>query len=263
MKKPFFTGLLMSFVAGMLLVGMPSFADANPASFQSVNYRTKYIRHRGFMGYITDIKSDLDKKDSSFYIRKGLYGAGTVSLESVNYPGYFLRHQGFVIKLHKKATDALYLKDASFYIRKGLAPGGLSFESVNYRGHYIRHCSFRLFIDNNKRGNRACNPAVFKGDVTFRQVPALASSFPQCMAKCAKGKAGKGCRHACRKQYNPSLYGCTTACKGRGKALRSCRKSCRTRFSPKRQACLNACKKAPKGAARRSCKRTCRHTVIN
>lgn len=139
-------------------------------AFQSVNYKTKFIRHRGYKGYITVIRSMLDRKDASFRIRKGLWGKGTVSFESVNFPGYFLRHQGFVIKLHKRSNAPLYRKDASFYIRRGLAKGGNSFESVNYRGHYIRHCSFRLFIDNNKRRNRACNPKVFKADVTFRRV---------------------------------------------------------------------------------------------
>ncbi len=138
-------------------------------SLQSDNYPDHWVRHRNYLGEITriDPASELDHKDSTFVIRRGLSGRG-ISFESVNYPGFFLRHQGYRIKLHQRERTDLYEKDASFIVRRGLTGKRNSFESVNYPGHYLRHCSYHLFIDNNQRGNRACNPAVFKGDVTFR-----------------------------------------------------------------------------------------------
>ncbi len=133
------------------------------------HFKKRFVRLRGFKGYITPIRSTLDRKDAASRMRKGLWGKGTVSFESVNYPGYFLRHQGFVLKLHKRSKALLYRKDDSFYLRRGFAKvrGALSLESVNYKGHYIRHCSFMLLINNMKRRNRKCNPKVFKADVSF------------------------------------------------------------------------------------------------
>jgi len=119
-------------------------------SLQSHNYPDYWVRHRNFLGEITPIDpaSDLDRKDVTFVVRRGLSGVG-ISFESVNYPGYFLRHQNFRIKLHRREQSELYQKDASFRIRQGLAGSGTSFESVNYPGHYLRHCSAHLFIDSN------------------------------------------------------------------------------------------------------------------
>ncbi|MCA9682844.1 MAG: AbfB domain-containing protein [Myxococcales bacterium] len=143
-------------------------------SLKSVNYPTRYVRHRNFMGELTEVASELDRKDSSFVIRPGNAGGDSISFESVNYPGQFLRHQNFELKLHKREDSDLYRKDTSFKAVPGVVGRGVSFESVNYPGHYIRHCSFRMFIDNNARNNGACDktPAVYQGDVSFEVVPA-------------------------------------------------------------------------------------------
>ena len=135
---------------------------------RSVNYTDRYVRHRNYMGELTPVASDGDKKDASFITRPGLAGTG-VSFESVNYPGYFLRHQNFEIKLLQREESDLYKKDATFIDERGLVGKGRSFESVNFPGFYLRHCDFRMFIDNNRHGNAACNPAVdvFKADVSF------------------------------------------------------------------------------------------------
>ncbi|MDD4964623.1 MAG: AbfB domain-containing protein [Gallionella sp.] len=135
---------------------------------RSVNYTDRYVRHRNYLGELTPVASDGDKKDASFITRPGLAGTG-VSFESVNYPGYFLRHQNFEIKLHQREESDLYKKDATFIDERGLAGKGRSFESVNFPGFYLRHCEFRMFIDNNRHGNAACNPSesVFKADVSF------------------------------------------------------------------------------------------------
>jgi hypothetical protein len=47
-------------------------ADVSYVSFQSVNYRTRYLRHRDFKLYIEPIGSDLDKADATFRIVTGL-----------------------------------------------------------------------------------------------------------------------------------------------------------------------------------------------
>ena len=61
-------------------------------------------------------------------------------------------------------------------VKNGLAGSGKSYESVNYPGHYLRHCSFKMFIDNNARGNGKCdaNDAVYKKDVSFNPIAANA-----------------------------------------------------------------------------------------
>jgi len=150
-------------------VGQPSPSPqaGHLIQFKSVNYPDRYIRHRNYLGELTPLSSDIDKNDSIFIMRPGLNGKG-VSFESINFPGFFLRHQNYQIKLHKAEADNLYKSDASFIQVKGPV-GGVAFESVNYPGHFIRHCSSKLWIDNNKRGNKACNanPNVFSGDVSF------------------------------------------------------------------------------------------------
>ena len=89
------------------------------------NYPSKYIRHQGFEGKITDINSELDRKDATFKIVPALDGRkGYVSLESVNYPGHYLRHQGFMLKLHKSDGSDLLNKDASFKPVSGLVGKG-------------------------------------------------------------------------------------------------------------------------------------------
>ena len=148
-------------------------------SLRSVNYTDRYVRHRNFLGELTPVAKDLDRKDSTFIVRKGLVKGG-ISLESINYPGRYLRHQGFQIKLHKPDGSPLFRKDATFAVRSGVAGSGVSFESVNYPGHYLRHCSFRMFIDNNRRGNRKCDRTdkVYRGDVSFQVETGQAAWLP-------------------------------------------------------------------------------------
>ena len=133
-------------------------------SLQSINYRDRYIRHQNFLGELTVVKSGLDKKDATFWIRPGLADPNGVSFESVNYPGYFLRHQGFRLKLHKRENNDLFKKDATFKWEPGLAsPKGVSFQSVNFPKRYLRHKNFHLFLENG-------NNDLFKKDVTFLTV---------------------------------------------------------------------------------------------
>lgn len=129
---------------------------------QSLNYPGLFIRHRNFLGEITRITSDLDRKDASFRIVPGLANRNLISFESVNYPGYYLRHQGFRIVLSPRTNNELFRNDATFRRVPGLANRSMaSFESYNYPGYYIRHRNFHLFLE---RGNTD----LFRKDATFR-----------------------------------------------------------------------------------------------
>lgn len=150
-------------VAGFVhLYSSVAHAQTTSSSFQSVNYPDRYMRHKGFLGYIDPIQSDLDRNDASFIMVQGLADKTCFSFRSVNYPDHFLRHQNFEIKLHKPDGSDLYRKDATFKIVPGLyGEGGFSFESVNYPGHYIRHQNFRLYI------HRIDGSELFRKDATF------------------------------------------------------------------------------------------------
>lgn len=118
------------------------------ATLTSHNYPNHAVRHRGFMGELTEIHSDLDRQDATFKIVRGLADPAAISFESVNYPGYYLRHQGFQIKLHKNDGSGLFRADATFKKVPGLAdPAKYSFQSVNYPTHYLRHRGFKLYIE--------------------------------------------------------------------------------------------------------------------
>jgi hypothetical protein len=143
----------------------PQASMGSLASFQSHNYRSHFIRHANFLGEITPISSDLDRKDSTFRMVPGLADSQFVSFESVNYPGHYLRHQDFRLKLQKSEGSQLFRLDATFKMLPGLADGSWSsFESVNYPGHYIRHKNFHLFLEKG-------NDDLFRKDSTFRVSP--------------------------------------------------------------------------------------------
>lgn len=129
---------------------------------QSMNFPGLFIRHRNFLGELTRITSDLDRKDASFRIVPGLADRRFVSFESVNYPGYYLRHEGFRIKLVRGTDNDLFRKDATFKRVPGLAsPSMVSFESYNHPGYYIRHRDFQLFLEKGTTD-------LFRQDATFR-----------------------------------------------------------------------------------------------
>lgn len=130
-------------------------------SLESYNYPGYYIRHQNYIGKITRIQSELDRKDSTFRLVHGLAGR-CQSFESVNYPGHYLRHQNYKIKLAKADGSPLFREDATFCFRNGLANSSdYSFESYNYPGYYIRHKNYILYIERD-RGD------LFNKDATFR-----------------------------------------------------------------------------------------------
>ena len=96
-------------------------AQSAESSFQSVNYPDRYIRHKGFLGYIDPVHSDLDRQDASFVLVPGLADGKLFSFRSVNYPDHYLRHQNFELKLHRPDGSDLFRKDTTFILKPGMS----------------------------------------------------------------------------------------------------------------------------------------------
>ena len=142
----------------------PVQTKSNTVSFQSYNDSDYFIRHRNFLGEVTTISSDLDKKDATFKIVSGLADSKYISFESVNYPNYYLRHEDFRINLHEYSDDELFKKDVTFKKVAGLAESSWSsFESYNYPGYYIRQKDYQLYIEEG-------SDDLFQKDATFKIV---------------------------------------------------------------------------------------------
>lgn len=143
--------------------------DTEPMrSFRSVNFPNHYLRHRNFLGELTEVASELDRYDSTFVMTPGLADQNGVSLVAVNFPNYYLRHQGFRLKLQPFAEDDLYKRDATFFMVPGLAdPSRVSLRSLNYPNYYIRHRNFSIFLETG-------SDSLWKQDSTFQSVRPLA-----------------------------------------------------------------------------------------
>lgn len=147
-------------------------------SFRSVNNPSMYLLTKDKVGGISSTLSP-NRKEATFKIVPGLTGEpNTVSIESVDKPGYFLRHEQFQVFSHPMPGPGGiegFKKDATFKIVPGMSGKGNSYESVNFPGNYIRHCSYRLYLDNNKRNNAACNikDEVYLQDISFETVNGL------------------------------------------------------------------------------------------
>lgn len=151
------TAILLLTIFSSILYSLPSLGQ----SYESYNYRNRFIRHRNYHGYIEPINSELDRKDASFREVYGLANSSCRSFESVNYPGHYLRHQNYRIKLSRNDDSDLFRKDATFCIKPGLFGNGISFESYNYPSHFIRHKNFELWI------NTSDGSDLFRQDATF------------------------------------------------------------------------------------------------
>lgn len=141
--------------------------DTPPASFRSVNYPTRYVRHRNFLGELSEVSSDLDRRDASFRVVPGLADPNAVSLAATNLSSHFLRHQGFRLKLQPSSGDDLFKRDATFRTVPGLSdPTKTSFQSINFPNHYIRHRGFSLYLETG-------SDPVFRSDATFQRTSSL------------------------------------------------------------------------------------------
>ena len=134
-------------------------------SLQSTNFPDRFIRHQNFLGELSQIQSDLDRQDATFWISDGAKFGSMVMLRSSNFPLHVLRHQDFRLKLHEynpplipppelgsprseTPEEQLLREDASFFLVAGLADSAsVSFQSFNFPDRFIRHRDFHLFVE--------------------------------------------------------------------------------------------------------------------
>jgi len=87
--------------------------------------------------------------DSSFIVRNGLAGDGTISFESKNKPNWFLRHAYYKIRLSANDGSSLFKKDASWREMKSLSHTDdfNSYKSFNYPAFYLKGDKDRVWIN--------------------------------------------------------------------------------------------------------------------
>lgn len=161
-----FRAVILGFALLLPPLAAITYAQGREASFQSYNFPQRWIRHRGSLGYLEDVRSEGERlrKDAHFRVVPGLAGRCS-SFESMNYPGHFLRHQNFRLKLARQTSEQLFKDDATFCLKPGLAfsqGDWKSFESVNLPNHFIRHRNFELWLGRND------NSRLFREDATFQ-----------------------------------------------------------------------------------------------
>jgi len=135
-------------------------------SMQSTNLNPNgFIRHQNFLGELSQIQSDLDRQDATFWIRDGARFGDLVMLRSTNFPLHVFRHQNFRLRIDEynpglisppelggsrpeTPEERLLREDASFFLVPGLAdPALVSFRSFNSPERFIRHRDFHLFVE--------------------------------------------------------------------------------------------------------------------
>lgn len=142
--------------------------DAGSATIRlrSMNFPSRFVRHRNWLAELTEVGSAADRADAEFRAVPGLYLPALTSFESVNAPGHFLRHQGFRLKLQRRTDEPLFALDSTFREQPGLAdPAGSSYESVNFPGHFLRHRNFEMHLDPFRE------EALYRQDATFHKAP--------------------------------------------------------------------------------------------
>ncbi len=146
-----------------LLATNPRAPLGHYVSLRSHNFPTRFVRHRNYLGEISEVHSDLDKQDSTFRMVPGLVDAGTVSLESINFPSHYLiQNADHRLKLRPfDAGDPDFQSYATFSVVEGLAaPGGVSFRSHGNPENHMRHYNFELWAQSGSDN-------LFRQDATF------------------------------------------------------------------------------------------------
>lgn len=154
------------------------------SSFAASNYPDRYVRHSGFLGYISDPTRPhpdprVELEDATFDVFAGMAcrpNTQTVSLRSRNYPKRWMRHSLWRIRFDEYDQGAqpseLFKMDASFEMVPGLAGHCISFKSVNYPDRFIRHRNFELWLDVPDGSD------LFRKDATFCERPPRAGYYP-------------------------------------------------------------------------------------
>jgi hypothetical protein len=129
------------------------------ASFRSINFPDRFIRHINFLGEFTPVESDLDKHDATFTIVPGLADRQFISFKPINVAGQVLRHQDFRLKLSEEPglfdpsvgpppEWALLRADATFIMETDPNDATVvTFRSFNFPDRFIRHRDFHLFVE--------------------------------------------------------------------------------------------------------------------
>ncbi|MFI8962833.1 AbfB domain-containing protein [Streptomyces sp. NPDC053493] len=143
-------------------------------AIESTNLPGLFVRHADFLGELSGVGNDLDRRDATFELAEGLADSALVSLRSQNLPGHVLRHEGFRIKLndHTGGNDSQQIReDATFVLTPGLDdPTAVSFRSLNFPDRFLRHRDFHLFVE-------PADSDLARRDATFRIVPGFLPQF--------------------------------------------------------------------------------------
>lgn len=177
----------------------PAALNKSTRSFAAHNFRDRFIRHSGFLGYLTppvprEANDTTTRLDASFVLNAfGTCRPGNpcATLTASNYDTRFLRHNFNEIKLHEpdvgrpsrpvahadgsfggsnvasprewwQISSELFRLDSSWEIVPGLAGEGISFRSVNYPHLFLRHRDFKLWLEGDN-----VRPQDFPRDATF------------------------------------------------------------------------------------------------
>ena len=139
--------VLLQSVVVLLLVLLPvCLATAQEVSLQSYNCPDLYVWHCSFPGELTEIKTELDRKDATFRIVRGRRDSRSVSLESVNHLNHYLVVQDGRLVVKKRQAGSQFRRAATSKKVTGLKQRTwVSFESLHRPGHYIGHRCFSRF----------------------------------------------------------------------------------------------------------------------
>ena len=133
-------------------------------SLRPFSYPAKYMRHRNFLGEVTEVQSELDKLDATFRVVPGFVEArdeagnvirpeaiDAVALESLNFPGQFLSHAPGDPRLKLKPFEdtPTFKEHATFSMQPGFAnSAGVTFSALSdpHNSLYIHHTGSELWV---------------------------------------------------------------------------------------------------------------------
>jgi hypothetical protein len=79
-----------------------------------------FSAHRNSLAEISNISSELDRKDATSRLVPGLADSSMISFESVNSPDHFLRHQDFEVNFNKLRHEPACLRAFPQTVKRSL-----------------------------------------------------------------------------------------------------------------------------------------------
>ncbi|MFK3985669.1 glycoside hydrolase family 43 protein [Micromonospora sp. NPDC050397] len=98
---------------------VPGLADSAGVSFQSVNYPSRYLRHRNYEVWLdANDGTAAFHADATFYRGAGLADSAWSSFRSYNVPDRYLRHSNYVLRIDplSSTSSAADRQDATFRV---------------------------------------------------------------------------------------------------------------------------------------------------